>query len=134
LTLASWSLYPIACGTIGGNVLRDVLSLEGDSKVGYPTLPQKIGVSRAAKVAAAFFIACGVLAPLPLILGEFSVYYLPLILAWSVILLYSSVRLVLSGSTVAHVRKFERLVTMSMILLPLALILQGISPLFGGLL
>ena len=32
LSLASLSLYPIACGTIGGNVLRDILSLEGDSK------------------------------------------------------------------------------------------------------
>jgi geranylgeranylglycerol-phosphate geranylgeranyltransferase len=134
LSLASVSLYPIACGTIGGNVLRDILSLEGDAKVGYPTLPQKIGVSRSAKVAAAFFIACGLLAPLPFLLGKFSVYYLPLILFWSVILVYSSVRLTVSASTVANVRKYERMVTMSMILLPLALILQGISPIIGGLL
>ena len=45
VSLISISLYPIAFGTIGGNVLRDVLSVEGDSKVGYPTLPQKIGLS-----------------------------------------------------------------------------------------
>ncbi len=134
LSLASLSLYPIACGTIGGNVLRDILSLEGDSKVGYPTLPQKIGNVKSAKVAAAFFIACGVLAPLPFFFGGFSVYYLPLILLWSAILIYSSIRLVTSISTVGNVRKYERLVTMSMILLPLALILQALSPLFGGLL
>jgi geranylgeranylglycerol-phosphate geranylgeranyltransferase len=134
LSLASLSLYPIACGTIGGNVLRDILSLEGDSKVGYPTLPQKIGNIKSAKVAAAFFIACGVLAPLPYFFGGFSVYYLPLILLWSAILIYSSIRLVTSISTVGNVRKYERLVTMSMILLPLALILQALSPLFGGLL
>ena len=36
------SLYPIAFGTIGGNVLRDIFSLEGDAKVGYPTLPRKL--------------------------------------------------------------------------------------------
>lgn len=133
LTFASLSLYPIACGTIGGNVLRDILSIEGDAKVGYPTLPQKIGVSRAAKVAAGFFVACGVLAPLPFLVGEFGVLYLPLILVWSAILIYASARLLLSASTVASVRKYERMVTMSMMLLPLALILQAVSPLFGGL-
>ncbi len=132
LSLASLSLYPIACGTIGGNVLRDILSLEGDSKVGYPTLPQKIGNVKSAEVAAAFFIACGLLAPLPYFIGEFSVFYLPLILVWSAILLYSSVRLVTSASTAVNVRKYERFVTMSMILLPLALVLQALSPLFGG--
>ena len=133
LSLASLSLYPIACGTIGGNVLRDILSLDGDSKVGYPTLPQKIGNVKSAEVAAAFFIACGLLAPLPYFIGEFSVFYLPLILLWSAILIYSSIRLVTSASTVGNVRKYERFITMSMILLPLALILQALSPLFGGL-
>jgi geranylgeranylglycerol-phosphate geranylgeranyltransferase len=134
LSLVSLSLYPIAFGTIGGNVLRDILSLEGDSKVGYPTLPQKIGNPKSAKVAAAFFVACGLLAPLPFVIGEFTVYYLPLILLWSVLLIYSSVRLVTSDSTVANVRKYERLITMSMILLPLALILEALSTAIGGLL
>ncbi len=134
LSLASLSLYPIACGTIGGNVLRDILSLEGDSKVGYPTLPQRIGNVKSAEVAAAFFVACGVLAPLPFFFGGFSFAYLPLILVWSGILIYSSIRLVTSASTAASVRKYERLITMSMILLPLALILQALSPLFGGFL
>lgn len=134
LTLASLSLYPIAFGTIGGNVLRDILSLEGDSKVGYPTLPQKIGNINSAKVAAVFFVACGVLAPLPFLIGEFTMYYLPLILLWSLLLIYSSVRLVVSDGTVVNVRKYERLITMSMILLPLSLILEGLSTAIGGFL
>ena len=134
LSLVSISLYPIAFGTIGGNILRDILSLEGDSKVGYPTLPQKIGNPQSAKVAAVFFVACGLLAPLPFIIGEFTVYYLPLIVVWSALLIYSSVRLVTSASTVANVRKYERLITMSMILLPLALILEALSKAIGGLL
>jgi len=133
VSLVSLSLYPIAFGTIGGNVLRDVLSLEGDSKVGYPTLPQTIGNTNAVKVAAVFFTLTGVLAPLPYFLGNFGVYYLPLILLWSVLLIYSSVRLVTSVSTVANVRRHERVITMSMILLPLALNLQSVSPLLGGL-
>jgi geranylgeranylglycerol-phosphate geranylgeranyltransferase len=132
ISLISLSLYPIAFGTIGGNVLRDVLSLEGDSKVGYPTLPQKIGNTGAVKVAAFFFIACGVLAPLPYFIGQFTVYYLPLILLWSILLIYSSIRLVTTTSTVANVKKYERLVTMSMILLPLALILEALSAVIGG--
>ncbi len=134
LTLASLSLYPIACGTIGGNILRDVLSLEGDSKVGYPTLPQKIGNSNAVKTAAVFFTATGVLAPLPYLLSQFTVYYLPLIMLWSVLLIYSSVRLVASASTIQNVRKYERLITMSMILLPLSLIIEALSPIIGGFL
>ncbi|MCW4005005.1 MAG: UbiA family prenyltransferase [Candidatus Bathyarchaeota archaeon] len=134
ITLASLSLYPIAFGTIGGNVLRDVLSLEGDSKVGYPTLPQRIGNPGAVKVGAFFFTACGVLAPLPFLIGEFSVFYLPLILLWSVLLLYSSARLITSAPTVENVRKYERMVTMSMMLLPLSLIVEALSPLLGGLL
>ena len=134
LSLASLSLYPIACGTIGGNVLRDILSLEGDSKIGYPTLPQKIGNANAAKVAAVFFIATGVLAPLPYFLGNFTVFYLPLILMWSAILIYASIRIITSASTPAKVRKYERMVTMSMILLPIALIVEALSPMIGGLL
>ena len=129
VNLISLSLYPIAFGTIGGNVLRDILSLDGDSKVGYPTLPQKIGSVSAAKVGAVFFLLTGLLAPLPAIpffTGHFTVYYLPLILLWSILLIYSSLRLFMSTSTIAHIRKYERLVTMSMMLLPLALIVEAI--------
>jgi 4-hydroxybenzoate polyprenyltransferase len=134
VSLVSLSLYPIAFGTIGGNVLRDILSLDGDSKIGYPTLPQKIGINKSAKVAAVFFLLTGLLAPLPFFVGNFSVYYLPPILVWSVLLIYSSVRLVTVSSTVSNVRKYERIVTMSMILLPLALIVQALSHVIGGLL
>jgi 4-hydroxybenzoate polyprenyltransferase len=138
VTLASLSLYPIAFGTIGGNVLRDILSLDGDAKVGYPTLPQKIGSIGAAKVGAVFFMLTGLLAPLPSIVGKiaeligftgvtgFSLYYLPLILLWSVLLIYSAVRLATSASTIQNVRKYERIVTMSMILLPLSLIVEAV--------
>ncbi len=133
VTLISLSLYPIAFGTIGGNVLRDIFSVAGDAKVGYPTLPQKIGNYNAAKVGAIFFLLTGLLAPLPavpLFPNHFTVYYLPLILLWSALLIYSSVHLITSGSTVQGIRKYERIVTMSMILLPLALIVEAV---FGGI-
>jgi len=126
VSLISLSLYPIAFGTIGGNVLRDIFSLEGDAKVGYPTLPQKIGSISAAKVGGVFFLLTGLLAPLPSIIGKFTIYYLPLILMWSVLLIYSAIRLFTSSSTVSSIRKYERLVTMSMMLLILALIIEAI--------
>ncbi len=132
ISLISLSLYPIAFGTIGGNILRDVLSLEGDQKVSYPTLPQKIGITGSTKAAAVFFTLTGVLAPLPIFIGNFGIYYLPFILLWSVLLVYCSIRLVTASSTIANIRKYERLVTMSMILLPLALIIQAISRILGG--
>ena len=134
VSLVSLSLYPIAFGTIGGNVLRDILSLEGDSKVGYPTLPKKIGEPTSAKIAAVFFIGCGILAPLPYLVGSFSLFYLPFILLWSALLIYSSIRLATSASTLSNIRKYERLITMSMILLPLALILEGLSTAIRGIL
>jgi geranylgeranylglycerol-phosphate geranylgeranyltransferase len=130
ISLISLSLYPIALGTIGGNVLRDVLSREGDTKIGYPTLPQKIGDAGSAKVAAAFFVLTGVLAPLPFLLGAFSVYYLAPILLWSVLLIFSSANLAVSSQNPQKIRKYERVVTMSMILLPIALIFEAV---FGGL-
>jgi len=126
ITLASLSLYPIAFGTIGGNVLRDIFSLEGDAKVGYPTLPQKIGSISAAKVGGVFFLLTGILAPLPYLIGGFSVYYLALILVWSALLIYLSVRLFTSATNVASIRKYERIVTMSMMLLIIALIVQAL--------
>ncbi|MCX8151091.1 MAG: UbiA family prenyltransferase [Candidatus Bathyarchaeota archaeon] len=134
ITLISLSLYPIAFGTIGGNVVRDILSREGDAKVGYPTLPLKVGDKAAVKIAAFFFTLCGVLAPLPYLIGNFSIFYLPLILCWSVLLLYSSFRLVTLEPIIANVRKYERLVTMSMMLLILSLIIEALSTTIGGLL
>lgn len=130
IDMISLSLYPIAFGTIGGNVLRDIFSAEGDAKVGYPTLPQKIGKASAAKVGGIFFLLTGILAPLPAIPffeGHFSIYYLPLILIWSALLIYASLRLFSITSSIEKIRKYERIVTMSMILLPLSLIVEAIS-------
>jgi geranylgeranylglycerol-phosphate geranylgeranyltransferase len=126
VSLVSLSLYPTCFGTIGGNVLRDILSIDGDSKTGYPTLPQKIGNKRSMRVAAFFFIVTAALAPLPFFLHFFGTYYLFLILLWSALLFYSSIRLVTSAPTAENVRKYERLITMSMILLLVSLIVEAL--------
>ena len=126
ISIVSISLYPICFGTISGNILRDVLSLEGDSKVGYPTLPKEIGIRNSVLIAVIFFIATAIFAPLPYFLVPFGIFYLILILCWSILLLITSIRLILLPSTAKNVKKYERMVTMSMIFLLLSLILEAI--------
>jgi len=128
ISLISLSLYPICFGTIGGNILRDILSFEGDSKIGYPTLPKEIGNKGSIEIAAFFFIVTAILAPLPFFFQFFAIYYLSLILLWGILLVYSSIRLVTSQPTVANVRKYERLITISMMLLILSLIIEAVAP------
>ncbi len=125
ISVLSLSLYPVCFGTIGGNILRDVFSLEGDSKVGYPTLPQKIGTGKSARIAAVFFLVTAALAPLPFFLGFFSVYYLAFILVWSLLLVYASIGLTVSSASAKSMRTYERLITRSMVLLLLALIVEA---------
>ena len=125
ISIISLSLYPICFGTIGGNILRDVLSLEGDSKVGYPTLPKEIGIKNSVNISSFFFIITAIFAPLPYFLVPFSGLYLVLISFWSILLIYASVRL-LTSSVVETVRKYERMITISMILLILSLVFEAI--------
>jgi geranylgeranylglycerol-phosphate geranylgeranyltransferase len=127
VSLVSLSLYPICFGTIGGNILRDILSFEGDSKIGYPTLPQNIGNKGSIGIAVYFFIATAILAPLPFLFQFFSIYYLALIALWSILLFYASIRLVTSQPTVENVKKYERIITMSMMLLILSLIVEAVA-------
>jgi geranylgeranylglycerol-phosphate geranylgeranyltransferase len=127
ISLISLSLYPICFGTIGGNILRDILSFEGDSKIGYPTLPKQIGNKGSIQIAALFFILTAILAPLPFFFQFFSIYYLSLIALWGILLVYSSIRLLTSQSTVENVRKYERIITMSMMLLILSLIIEAFA-------
>jgi len=55
-------------------------------------------------------------------------YYLSLITLWGILLVYSSIRLLTSQSTVENVRKYERMITMSMMLLILSLIIEAVVP------
>jgi len=124
VTLRSLSIYPVCFGTIGGNILRDVLSLEGDSKVGYPTLPKEIGVEKSVRVAVGFFVVSALLAPTPYLLNVFGEGYLICILIWSFLVLFSSANLLMSHLT-TNVKKNERLMTMGMTLLILALMIEA---------
>lgn len=123
--MKSLSLSFMSMGSIGGNVLRDVLSLEGDKKAGYSTLAAKRGPEFAAKVGAVFFLLNVLGSPIPYFVGAVSFAYLIPIIMWDIILVISGISL-LKNQDIETVKKHERLVTRTMILIPIALILGAL--------
>ena len=65
----------IAGGTIGLNVLKDVLTLEGDLSIGYPTLAATRGVRIAAVVDALFLVLSAITSPVPFLVGVVGVVF-----------------------------------------------------------
>jgi len=121
ITVKSISLAFTSFGSVGGNILRDVLSLEGDMKVNYPTMPKEIGVKLSVEVSAFFLLLSALCCPFPYVVGAVRFGYLPLIAIWDAAILYSSISL-FRNQDVSNVKRQERIMTMSMILLPLAMI------------
>jgi len=126
ITITSFSLSFMSMGSIGGNILRDVLSLEGDLKAGYATLAAKRGTQFATKVGAAFFLLNAVASPIPYLVGAVGYAYLIPIIVWDIILVISGVTL-LRNLDIEVAKKHERLVTRTMILIPIALILGALT-------
>ena len=126
ITITSFSLSFMSMGSIGGNILRDVLSLEGDLKAGYATLAAKRGPKFATKVGAVFFLLNAIASPIPYLVDAVGYAYLIPIITWDIILVIAGVAL-LRNSGIAVVKKHERLVTRTMILIPIALILGALT-------
>ena len=122
VSVASFSLSFMSMGSIGGNVLRDILSLEGDLKTGYPTFPAKHGINPSAKIGALFFFFTIIASPVPYLVEAVNSTYLIPIAIWDCILFYSALSL-FKKPDIQNVKKHERLATMSMILLPLSLVI-----------
>jgi geranylgeranylglycerol-phosphate geranylgeranyltransferase len=121
-TIVSLSLSFMSMGSIGGNILRAVLSLEGDMKAGYATLAAKRGPNFATKIGAIFFLLNVIGSPVPFLVNAVSWAYLIPVILWDVIVAFSGVVL-LRNQEINVVKKQERLVTRTMILIPIALIL-----------
>jgi geranylgeranylglycerol-phosphate geranylgeranyltransferase len=126
ISAASFSLSFMSMGNVGGNVLRDVLSLKGDLKAGYATLAAKQGPKLATRVGAVFFLLNAVASPIPYLVGAVGYGFLIPIVIWSIILVVSGVAL-LRKPDIDEVKKQERLVTRTMILIPIALILGALT-------
>ena len=126
ITVTSFSLSFMSMGSVGGNVLRDVLSLEGDLKAGYATLAAKRGPRLATRVGAIFFLLNAIASPIPYLLDAVGYLYLIPIIIWDIILVISGVTL-LRKPDIELVKKQERLVTRTMILIPIALIVGALT-------
>jgi 4-hydroxybenzoate polyprenyltransferase len=124
-SLSSLSLSFMSMGSIGGNILRDVLSLEGDKKAGYATLAANRGPKFATKIGALFFLLNAIASPIPYLVGAVSLWYMIPILVWDVILVLSSV-FIFRKPEIYVVQKNERIVTRTMILIPIALIVGAL--------
>ncbi len=126
ITFTSFSLSFMSMGSIGGNILRDVLSLEGDLKAGYATLAAKRGPKLATKMGAILFLLNVIGSPIPYLVNAVGYAYLIPIVIWDIILVISSVSL-LRKPDIEVVKKHERLVTRTMILIPIALIAGALT-------
>jgi len=126
ISIISFSLSFMSMGNVGGNILRDVLSLEGDLKAGYATLAAKRGPKFAIKVGAVFFLLNAISSPIPYLVDAVGYGYLVPIIIWNIILVVSGVSL-LRNQDIEVLRKHERLVTRTMILIPIALIAGALT-------
>ncbi len=126
ITITSFSLSFMSMGNVGGNILRDVLSLEGDLKAGYATLAAKRGPKLATRVGAIFFLLNAIASPIPYLVNAVGYAFLIPIIIWDIILVISGV-ILLRKPDIEAVKKQERLVTRTMILIPIALIAGALT-------
>jgi 4-hydroxybenzoate polyprenyltransferase len=127
ITFTSLSLSFMSMGSIGGNILRDVLSLEGDLKAGYATLPAKSGPKLATRVGAIFFLLNVIASPIPYLADAVGYAYMIPIIIWDIIVGISAVFLLRKPEDIEVVKKQERLVSRTMMLIPIALILGALT-------
>jgi 4-hydroxybenzoate polyprenyltransferase len=127
ITITSFSLSFMSMGNIGGNILRDVLSLEGDLKAGYATLAAKRGPKFATRVGTIFFLLNVIASPIPWLVDAVGYAYLIPIIIWDISLIISGVSLLRKADNIEVIKKHERLVTRTMILIPIALILGALT-------
>ena len=83
----------IAAAAIGLNVLKDVLTVDGDSRAGYPTLAIKRGIRIAAIVGALFLLFSVLTSPFPFVVGAAGDAYLVPIAIWGAIGVFTALSL-----------------------------------------
>ena len=83
----------IAAAAIGLNVLKDVLTVDGDLRVRYPTLAIKCGIRIAAIVGALFLLLSVLTSPFPFVVGAAGDAYLVPIAIWGAIGVFTALSL-----------------------------------------
>lgn len=127
ISMRSIAFTFIAFGSVAGNILKDIISLEGDRSVGYPTLPLSYGVHSSMKISAFFFILAVLVSPFPYFAGVVNTAYLFPITAMDGILLYAVILLLRKPYKQTAKRQLT-ITTGGMILVPVALIMGIMLP------
>jgi geranylgeranylglycerol-phosphate geranylgeranyltransferase len=124
ITVDSLSFVGLIAGAaIGLNVLKDILTLKGDSSIGYPTLAGTRGVHVAAVAGALFLLFSVFTSPLPFVVGVVSVAYLFPILVWGAVVGITTVP-ILRAPNSENVRRRLRTFT---VCFPYAVALAGVA-------
>ena len=115
----------IRVAVIGFNVLKDALTLEGDLKIGYPTLAATRGIRATAMVGALFLLFTALALPIPYLVGVVGVAYLFPVAVATCVFLFSGLSL-LRESDVQNIRRRLRISTLCWSVLPIALIANAL--------
>ena len=122
VSIMSLSFIGFAFVGIGGNVLTDVVGVEGDRKMGLSTLAVTHGTRTASQVGALVLFCASIVSTLPYFVGVVGVLYLVPIVLWVCILFYLAVPF-FNGQNVPHIEKRVRMIKASFVLFLIALIL-----------
>jgi geranylgeranylglycerol-phosphate geranylgeranyltransferase len=106
INAASMSFVGVIAGfAIGLNVLKDILTLEGDVQAGYPTLAVTRGIRVTAIVGTLFLFVSVLTSPLPFFVGVVSDNYLFAIAIWAGIVIILSLRFLKASNTEKMVKR-----------------------------
>ena len=121
ISILSLSFIGVSLWGIGRNVLKDVVGIEGDAKVGYPTLAIKRGPQTSAKVGALLCLFAVISLPFPYVAGVVSVAYLIPIALFGCIIAYQALS-IFKKPDAQTVKRLYKKISFSTILLPIALV------------
>ncbi len=113
----------IAAAVIAFNVLKDILTLQGDIKTGYPTLAARHGIRIAATIGSLFILLTIATAPIPYLTGTVNAAYLVPITVAACVVLFAALSL-LRKPDITNVRRQLMTFLLCWIAVPIALVVN----------
>jgi geranylgeranylglycerol-phosphate geranylgeranyltransferase len=122
VSIVSLSFVGFASGVAGANVLQDVLSVEGDMKMGLQTLATKQGSRTAIKVGALLFLFYAIALAIPYVVGVVTAAYLIPAALLACIIFYGTLSLFIRPDVRNMEEKMRTYTIALLVLYPIALI------------
>ncbi len=121
ISIVSLSFIGMSLWGAGRNVLDDVVGVEGDIKVGYPTLAIKRGTVASSKLGALYCLFAVILLPFPYVVGVVSVAYLIPLVLMGCIASYLALS-IFKKPDAETVKRLHKKFALSSVLLPTAIV------------